>query len=154
MADRDALRKGYAYHEMSNKIQQADRSQRRNRNEGTGEAESLRNRSDIGKMGDRVSGRGASDELVEMKKKTKSKSSKKQPRGGGDGDDVDEFQQQQSSSMRKKQKLAALTSGGASILDMDISGYQPSTPAAMAAYEKMLVRSDRYSAVMVSVVFC
>ena len=63
MADREAQRKLYAYGEMSNKVQQADRSQlpsRRSADGGTGEAESLWGRLDSGsmKMGDKIMGGG------------------------------------------------------------------------------------------------
>eukprot|EP00560_Eucampia_antarctica_P005478 CAMPEP_0197839932 /NCGR_PEP_ID=MMETSP1437-20131217/45030_1 /TAXON_ID=49252 ORGANISM="Eucampia antarctica, Strain CCMP1452" /NCGR_SAMPLE_ID=MMETSP1437 /ASSEMBLY_ACC=CAM_ASM_001096 /LENGTH=63 /DNA_ID=CAMNT_0043449407 /DNA_START=11 /DNA_END=199 /DNA_ORIENTATION=+ len=57
MAERDAINKRYAYGEMSNKVQQADRSLLRPRgsDEPTGEVESLWGRGkDIGRMGDRV----------------------------------------------------------------------------------------------------
>ena len=54
MAEREELQKRYAYHEMSNKVEQADRTAvRRGRGEPTGEVESLRGRADIGRMGDR-----------------------------------------------------------------------------------------------------
>ena len=55
MAEREELQKQYAYHEMSSKVVQADRSARRSRRgEPTGEVESLRGRTDVGRMGDRV----------------------------------------------------------------------------------------------------
>mmetsp|Transcript_8476 Transcript_8476/g.10427 ORF Transcript_8476/g.10427 Transcript_8476/m.10427 type:complete len:86 (+) Transcript_8476:161-418(+) len=61
MAERDALQKRYAYQEMSNKVEQADRSQLYPRmNEPTGEVESLWGRNDVGRMGDKISSSSSS----------------------------------------------------------------------------------------------
>ena len=73
--------KKYSYHEMSNKVEQADRSQfRRRAHEPTGEVETLRGRSDIGRMGDRVVGEKSSrpTELQE-------KMNRKRKKHGGHG---------------------------------------------------------------------
>ena len=113
MAEREALQKQYAYHEMSSKVVQADRSARRNRGEPTGEVESLRGRSDIGRMGDRVT--VATEAPPPVKKKAR-----------------------REGPVPKKEKPSLLS--GTSILEMNVTGYQPTTPAARAAYENLLVR--------------
>ena len=64
MAEREALQKRYAYSEMSNKVQRADRRSARGGDAGgpTGEVESLWNvlpSETLGRMGDRVSGDAA-----------------------------------------------------------------------------------------------
>ena len=113
----------YSYHEMSNKVEQADRSLLRSRaGESTGEVESLRGRQDVGRMGDRVLAQKTSrpkdiQETVQRKKQ------KRDP-------DV----------LRTKESVVA-GSGGQTILDFDnLTGYQPSTQQARAAYETLLVR--------------
>jgi pre-mRNA-splicing helicase BRR2 len=145
MADQKFNQKGYSYSEMSNKVEQADRSLIRARaHEPTGEVESLRGRKDIGRMGDRVGGGQSSDgdvnkhprpsELLNEKKK-----SKKQRRdlagdaGGG--------------AARKNSENIVAASGGRTILDLDnLTGYQPTTQMARAAYESLLVCIHKSSA--------
>jgi pre-mRNA-splicing helicase BRR2 len=129
--------KGYSYSEMSNKVEQADRSLIRARaHEPTGEVESLRGRKDIGRMGDRVAGGDGggskhprpSEILNEMKK------SKKQRRdlSGNTGMGL----------ARKRSQNVAAASGGQTILDLDnLTSYQPTTRMARAAYESLLVRT-------------
>jgi len=116
--------KKYSYHEMSNKVQQADRSQfRRRAHEPTGEVETLRGRSEIGRMGDRVVGEKSSrpSELQE-------KVNRKRKKQGDYGD-----------AKRKENVVSA--SGGQTILDFDnLTGYQPTTQVARAAYEAILTK--------------
>lgn len=107
--------------------------------EPTGEVESLRGRTDIGRMGDRIESTATATESIGA-----AGQSKRRPR------EIMETLQ------RKKQKLdqstnvpthqqnrkesVALTSGGQTILDLDnLTGYQPTTPSARAAYETLLV---------------
>ena len=113
----------YSYHEMSNKVEQADRSHlRRRRGEGTGEVESLRGRTDVGKMGDRV----AQAEKTEFTSRVERARKKRQKR----------------EDTNPRQAQANVLAGGQSILDLgDLTGYQPSTDGARAAYENLLVRS-------------
>jgi pre-mRNA-splicing helicase BRR2 len=115
MAERDELQKRYAYHEMSNKVEQADRSQqRRNRGEPTGEVETLRGRTDLGRMGDRIV---AKKPDVKPPPKKKAKRDQEQAR---------------------RQPMAV---SGDTILDMGtLTGYQPSTDQARAAYESILTQ--------------
>lgn len=132
----DSNQQGYSYSEMSNKVQQADRSLLRGRaNEPTGEVESLRGRRDIGRMGDRVAAGTSGDsgttskhprpsELLNEKKK-----SKKQRRDLSEG-----------GPSRKRTESAVAASGGRTILDLEnLTGYQPTTQMARAAYESLLV---------------
>lgn len=117
MAEREAHQKQYAYHEMSNKVEQASRS-RRSRGEPTGEVESLRGRSQIGRMGDRV----LDDRPV--KKPKKATSINEEPK-------------------KKKSKSTVniamgTPSAGTSILDVNLGAYQPTTPSAKAAYNQLL----------------
>lgn len=124
MAEREELQKRYAYHEMSNKVEQADRSQlRRRRGEPTGEVESLRGRNDVGRMGDRV----AKTEKKEFSSKIERARKKRQKR-----------EHPSSATGGKRENM--LAAGGQSILDMgNLTGYQPSTDSARAAYESLLV---------------
>ena len=117
----------YSYNEMSNKVEQADRSHlRRRRGEGTGEVESLRGRSDVGKMGDRV----AQAEKTEFTSRVERARKKRQKHDHGDN---------------KRQAQASIVQGGQSILDLgDLTGYQPTTDGARAAYETILVRLDAW----------
>jgi pre-mRNA-splicing helicase BRR2 len=127
--------KGYSYSEMSNKVEQADRSLIRARaHEPTGEVETLRGRKDIGRMGDRVVG-GDGDggkhprpsEILNEKKK-----SKKQRRdlSGNPGDRA----------AQKPLENAVAASGGQSIVDLEnLTSYQPTTLMARSAYESLLV---------------
>ena len=124
MADREAQQKLYAYSEMSNKVQQAERS-RRVRGEGTGEVETLRGRSDIGRMGDRITKSDVEKrpaELEEMMERAKKKKQKREPTTG------------------KKDNIL-LSSGGQSILDLgELNRYQPTHAGSRSAYENLLVR--------------
>ena len=54
MADRGALQKRYAYQEMSNKVEQADQLQLVPRSTKQDGVRSLRGRTDMGHMGNRV----------------------------------------------------------------------------------------------------
>ena len=134
MAEREAINKRYAYQEMSNKVQQADRSLLRPRgsDEPTGEVETLLGRTDIGRMGDRIGGGDHQDptnkkrpqEVVQKMEKIRQKRQKK--------------------SQTKKHTTTTPTTMGAnkSILDLtNITGYQPSHPGSQAVYENMLVRT-------------
>jgi len=133
MADREAQQKLYAYSEMSNKVQQADRSQRRSRGDGTGEVESLRGRNDSGRMGDRVSSIQKTTrpaELEDMMEKAKKKRQKRDG-GAGDGGHV------------KKQNIL-MSSGGQSILDLgELNSYQPTHAGSRASYEGLLVSNQQ-----------
>jgi pre-mRNA-splicing helicase BRR2 len=127
--------KGYSYSEMSNKVEQADRSLIRGRaHEPTGEVESLRGRKDIGRMGDRIAGGdgGGSkhprpSEILNEKKK-----SKKQ-RQDLSGSAV-------AGTARKRSENVVAASGGQTILDLDdLTSYQPTTQMARTSYESLLV---------------
>ena len=108
----------YSYHEMSNKVEQADRSLLRKRaNEPTGEVESLRGRSDIGRMGDKIP-QAAAPALPKPKKQKK---------------------QQETTTIQREPTFVARQT----ILDVDnVTGYRPTTPMARAAYEALLVRKE------------
>lgn len=132
MAEQNYSQKGYSYSEMSNKVVQQGRSNRSN--EPTGEVESLRGRSGIGRMGDRVAGGDGSgsakhprpSELLNEKKKSK----KQRQDPLGDAGAV----------ARKRTENAVAASGGQTILDLgNLTGYQPTTQMARAAYETILV---------------
>ena len=125
MADRDALQKRYAYGEMSNKVQKADRSllSRRGRGEGTGEVESLRGR-EAGRMGDRVpeaagtgarasgggGGEGPSEleELRERARKKRARRDREQRRAG-----TAAGESEGAAAARKKGRAEAWAAGGA-----------------------------------------
>lgn len=147
MADREAQKKLYDYGEMSNKVQQADRSMRRIRaEEGTGEAESLRNRANIGRMGDRLAsstgGRGDNDgdnnatkrrsaEVEEIMQRANKKRQTREQASGSMG---------ASGTKRKTGENILMSSGGQSILDMgELNGYQPTHAGSRASYENLLV---------------
>jgi len=124
MAEREDLRKRYAYHEMSNKVEQAERRGIR-RGEPTGEVESLRAsnvQGDMPRMGDRLLDHrqqkaAAAAPSGPPKKKTKRSS-----------DNVD-----------VKANRASVGGGGQTILDLgNLTGYQPSTEQAKLAFESML----------------
>lgn len=133
MADREAQQKLYAYSEMSNKVQKADRSQRRSRGagDGTGEVESFRGRNNVGRMGDRVAAlvsmkQERPAELEDRMKKAKKKSQKREGVGMGD---------------HSKNHNILMSSGGQSILDMgELNVYQPTHAGSRASYESLLVR--------------
>jgi|AntRauTorckE5430_2_1112549.scaffolds.fasta_scaffold00836_1 hypothetical protein len=141
MADREAQQKLYAYSEMSNKVQQANRSQRRSRGDGTGEVESLRGRNAIGKMGDRIAADADADvqkkerpvELEDMMEKAKKKRQKRD--GTTDG----------TQHVRTRKQNILMSSGGQSILDLgELNGYQPTHPGSRASYEILLVSFHPY----------
>ncbi len=150
MADREAQQKLYAYGEMSNKVQQADRSMRRIRaEEGTGEVESLRNRKDIGRMGDRLDdnpnvdsnanqSKRRSAEVEEiMERANKKRQKREQTAGNGSS----------TGKKRRSGESILMSSGGQSILDMgELSGYQPTHAGSRASYENLLnvIRSKQY----------
>jgi hypothetical protein len=119
----------YSYHEMSNKVERADRSLLRSRaHEPTGEVESLRGKTDVGRMGDRLAGEknARSQDLHEKMQQ------KKQKRG-------DHINAEGRRTGTKDNVM--ISSGGQTILDFEnLSGYQPTTQTARAAYEKILVR--------------
>lgn len=129
MAEREEIQKRYAYHEMSNKVERADPSQRRRRRgEATGEVESLRGRAEVGRMGDRV----AKTEKTEFTSKIERARKKRQKR------------EHPSSATGGRENT--VVSGGQSILDMgNLTGYQPSTDSARAAYENLLVSFALFS---------
>jgi len=128
----------YSYHEMSNKVEKADPSaRRRRRGEGTGEVESLRGRTDVGKMGDRV----AQAEKTEYTARVERARKKRQKREHN----PDKTNSNAAAGAGAANVLAAATAGGQSILDLgDLTGYQPSTDGARAAYENLLVRMYLY----------
>ncbi|KAI2509391.1 Sec63 Brl domain [Fragilaria crotonensis] len=118
MADREALQKQYAYHEMSNKVETSKRS-RRIRGEPTGEVESLRGRTDVGRMGDRIDDRP----IKKLKPDSIIKASNS------------------ASATTGRATTTTTTSSvapGQSILDVNVRGYQPTTASSRAAYERLL----------------
>jgi pre-mRNA-splicing helicase BRR2 len=116
MADREALQKQYAYHEMSNKVESSKRS-RRIRGEPTGEVESLRGRTDVGRMGDRIDDRPVKKLKPDVKLM-------KDPITTGSGS--------------TRGSSAAAIASGQTILDVNVRAYQPTTPSSKAAYERLL----------------
>jgi pre-mRNA-splicing helicase BRR2 len=128
----------YSYQEMSNKVEQADRSLLRSRaSEPTGEVESLRGRTDIGRMGDRLAGetqknKGGPSELREKVQRKKQK--RGEPQESNEGGTA-------GAGGRRDRTAIAAASGGQTILDFDnLTGYQPTTQTARVSYEKLLVR--------------
>lgn len=157
--------KGYSYHEMSNKVEKADRSLiYRRSNEPTGEVESLRGRTNIGRMGDRVAGGGAAPSFSdnnaskrppELEEHFQKRQRKKQKNLGSNASNVAAAVAASSAAaaaalssvgaLKGKSmtsSVVGITEGGRTILDLDdLTGYQPTTPGARAAYESLLVRS-------------
>lgn len=148
MAEREELNRQYAYSAMSNMVTQADRSARRSRGgDGAGEVETLRGRTDIGRMGDALSGgkRGGGDagdvttnkEMEEIRERANRKRMKREkasgaaaPAGAAAG-----------KIKRSRRAGVEWSGGGGGILDMgEISGYRPTTIGAMSNYEALLVR--------------
>ena len=127
MSDQNANLKGYSYQEMSSKVERADRSLLRSRaHEPTGEVESLRGRTDVGRMGDRLSGgqkhARPSELLRDQQKKKKAKK-----------------QQASEDNQGRRADNIGISSVGQSILESDnLTGYQPTTQTARAAYETIL----------------
>jgi pre-mRNA-splicing helicase BRR2 len=105
----------------------ADRSLLRSRaHEPTGEVESLKGKTDIGRMGDRVADQKTSRPSELQEKVQRKKHKRGDPQEG-----------------RKKENLV-IASGGQTILDFDnLTGYQPTTQTARAAYETLLVRISK-----------
>ena len=141
MADQNANLKGYSYQEMSSKVEQADRSLLGSRShEPTGEVESLRGRTNVGRMGDRLTGTGneggqkharPSELLRDQQKKKKTKKQQNQQTTEAD----------HNHHQRRRVDNIVVAGGGQSILDLDnLTGYQPTTQTAQAAYETILVR--------------
>ena len=150
MAEREELNRQYAYSAMSNMVTQADRSARRSRGgDGTGEVETLRGRTDIGRMGDALSGgkRGGGDagdvttnnkEMEEIRERANRKRMKREkasgaaPAGAAPGE---------AGKMKRSRRAGVEWSGGGGgILDMgEISGYRPTTIGATSNYEALLV---------------
>ena len=146
MADREAMQKQYSYAAMSSKVEQQSRASRRGaHSEPTGEVESLRGRSDVGRMGDRVVPTTTSTTNNSTKKKTATDPtgvegappSKKSKRIIASQQIVAQRSSQQFFSM------ASSTAGGDTILDLGdnlgmLSYYQPSTEESRVAYERLL----------------
>jgi hypothetical protein len=145
MAEREALQKRYAYQEMSNKVEQADRSLLRNiRSEPTGEVESLRGRKDIGRMGDRTSTAAAAGGVTTSTTKLRSselevKIEKAKKRRAAKAAAAAAAQHEFSSSTTKKSQSDHHLLIGQSILDVNLTGYQPTNPNSRVAYESLLV---------------
>mmetsp|Transcript_31860 Transcript_31860/g.64474 ORF Transcript_31860/g.64474 Transcript_31860/m.64474 type:complete len:2298 (+) Transcript_31860:111-7004(+) len=158
MAEREALQKRYAYAEMSNKVQRADRRSRRDGNGGgggaggpTGEVESLWNvlpQETLGRMGDRVGATTADDEggdeggkkksdrpaeVAEMMERAAKRRKKKEANDyiGGSGS---------ANGGSSKRRENILLEGGTSILDdsVGMSTYRPTNPGSRAAYQALL----------------
>ena len=131
MTDQNANLKGYSYHEMSSKVEQADRSLLRSRaHEPTGEVESLRGRNDVGRMGDRLTGVGGGQKHARPSELLRDKQKKKKPKK----------QQQPDDYRSRRSENIVVASAGRSILDMEnLTGYQPTTQTARTAYENILV---------------
>ena len=145
MADRETQQKLYAYGEMSNKVQQADRSKhRRNNRDGTGEVESLWGRNDAGRMGDKVSGGGEAaanvktkERPVELQEKLERASKKRKQRGEGT---TSLGNSGNATSGGNKESNLTFSSGGRTILEMgELSGYQPTHAGSRTSYESLLV---------------
>lgn len=130
MADRDELQKQYGYAAMSNKVEQAVRAGP-SRGGGGGEVESLRGRTDIGRMGDRAMAAVASPDAGATQKRA---ASAVPP-----------------NTKTKKKRLgssAPLVVAGDSIVSSTSSSYysstvyyyyyQPTTEATKEAYEQLL----------------
>ena len=107
---------------MSNKVEMADRSLLRARaHEPTGEVESLRGRTDVGRMGDRIATTTGKSRPLELQEKLQRKKHKTEA---------------------PAKESIVHASGGQSILDYDnLTGYQPTTQRARGAYETLLVRN-------------
>jgi len=113
---------GYSYHEMSNKVEKVGRRSNRRNTDPTGEVESLRGRSDAGRMGDLVQSKPTRPK--ELQESLDRKKKKQKTATGG-------------ASNRKENLVTA--SGGQTILDFDkVTGYQPSTESARVAFENIL----------------
>mmetsp|Transcript_36533 Transcript_36533/g.88227 ORF Transcript_36533/g.88227 Transcript_36533/m.88227 type:complete len:2300 (-) Transcript_36533:2494-9393(-) len=145
--------KGYSYHEMSNKVEKADRSLiYRRSNEPTGEVETLRGKTNIGRMGDRVAGGGSSTDASskrppELEEHYQKRLKKKQKSGANNASNVAAAVAASSSAGGKGSSsgtkgfasVAGISEGGRTILDLDdLTGYQPTTPGARASYETVL----------------
>lgn len=145
MAEREALQKRYAYQEMSNKVEQADRSLLRSvRSEPTGEVESLRGRKDIGRMGDRAaastsafsSSTAAAAKRRPAELEEKIEKAKKRRTTKAQQEDLVGFSKKSQQQQQQQQNHLLV---GQSILDVNLTGYQPTNPNSRAAYESLLV---------------
>ena len=157
MAEREALQKRYAYAEMSNKVQRADRRSRRSEGDSsggggfggpTGEVESLWNvlpQETLGRMGDRVGVAGNSERPAEVAEMMERAAKRRKKREGNDygaaaaGDGP-----------ASKRRDNILLEGVTSILDDSADGasalYRPTNPASRSAYETLLniISSKQY----------
>lgn len=148
MAEREELNRQYAYSAMSNMVTQADRSARRSRGgDGTGEVETLRGRTDIGRMGDALSGgkRGGADaadvatnkEMEEIRERANRKRMKREKASGATP--AGAVAGEAGKMKRSRRAGVEWSGGGGGILDMgEISGYRPTTIGAMTNYEALL----------------
>jgi hypothetical protein len=139
MADREDLRKLYSYGEMSNKVQQADRSllPSRMHDIGTGEVETLRGRN-VGRMGDRVSTEMDSDYRRERPAELTGKMERAQKK------------RQQRDVIHQIPKIRGeniLTSTGVrGIEDLTtLNSYHPTHEKSRASYESLLVSLRFYT---------
>lgn len=160
MAEREALQKRYAYSEMSNKVQRADRRSARGGDAGgpTGEVESLWNvlpSETLGRMGDRVSGDAAGGgkegedkgggkvpdssrpaEVTELMERAAKRRKKKEAASNGNNE---------YGASKSSRRHDIFLEGGTSILDdtgNNTSGggmmYRPTHPGSRAAFETLL----------------
>ncbi|KAL7572112.1 hypothetical protein ACA910_001749 [Epithemia clementina (nom. ined.)] len=140
MAEREDLQRRYAYHEMSNKVEQADRRGLR-RGEATGEVESLRAfKGELPRMGDR---------LLDHRQK-KQEGGDTSASGGGPPPKkkvkrsttaTGTTHQQDADLLKSSSSKPAVAGGGGgqSIADLgNLTGYHPSTDQAKHAYEGLL----------------
>ena len=166
MAEREEMNRQYAYSAMSNMVTQADRSARRSRGgDGTGEVETLRGRTDIGRMGDALAGgkRGGggpgdadkNKELEEIRERANRKRMKRDKGSGGAAAAATGAAAGEAGHSKRSRKAGVEWSGGGGILDMgEISGYRPTTVGARSNYEAMLVRVHHKTANACRADFC
>lgn len=143
MAELEALQKRYAYQEMSNKVEQADRSQLQPRSNEADGVESLWGRKSIGRMGDKlvsnessVAGAGGAESQkrkkhrsVELEERMERAAARKKKKEGMDDDVV----------KSNKGREILSESGGQTILDLGrLTGYQPTHAASRSAFEGLL----------------
>lgn len=119
------MQRRYAYHEMSNKVEQADRRGVR-RGEPTGEVESLRGLGDLPRMGDRLLEHRQQKQHV-SKESSLAPPKKKVKRGS---DDI-ATTSGRNKDLNSKMAVSIDTLG-------NLTGYQPSTEQAKAAYESLI----------------
>lgn len=131
MAERDEMQKQYGYAAMSNKVEQAVRTNHRDRGEATGEVETLRGRSDIGRMGDRVVATTTTT-TTDAGKKSKHDTAASKAATAKDPNEPPK---------KKAKKAGNIAVSGDTILDLGYNlgaSYQPSTEQAREAYERLL----------------